>query len=364
MSDLELLREASLSFAHTQARGFSALYERLSLGIADDEDLLALLGEAPAGQRRPTLLLAAVHDLLLGGTRHPLADFYLSVTDSPRTDDPWVAFRDFCHTFRPAIESRIEHGATQTNEIRRAAALMIGLHYVQATASRPIRLVELGASAGLLLAFDRYRFEFTRRQIGPQTSSVLIPVSTDEETETLLGSAVPSLTARVGVDLQPIDLHDARQRQWLDAFVWPEASDDRQRLRAAMQLVAEDPPQVLCGDAIEILPRLLADDATDTHPVVFHTTLLTYLDRDQRRALFEVLGEAGASRDLSWLPLEAPGFLTKASVAFDFPAALANDNSRLVLALRQWTSGTSHDALLARVDAYGRSMDRGLRPDT
>jgi hypothetical protein len=70
----------------------------------------------------------------------------------------------------------------------------------------------------LLLAFDRYRFEFTRRQIGPRTSSVRIPIVTDAETETLLGGAVPSLTARVGVDLHPIDLRDVRQRRWLDAL--------------------------------------------------------------------------------------------------------------------------------------------------
>jgi hypothetical protein len=128
-----------------------------------------------------------------------------------------------------------------------------------------------------------------------------------------------------------------------------------------MQLVEEDQPQVLRGDAIELLPRFLAHDAANTHPVVFHTTLLTYLDRDQRHRLFEVLGEAGASREMSWLPLEAPGFLTQADVSFDLLAAVANDNTHLILAVREWTSGASHDALLARVDAYGRSMDRGWR---
>ncbi len=332
--------------------------------MADDKDLLSLLRTAPTGQTRPTLLLAAVHDLLLGGTQHPLADFYPSVTDRPRTGDPWIAFRDFCHTFRSAVQSRIERSATQTNDVRRAAALMIGLQHVQATASRPLRLVELGASAGLLLTFDRYRYEFTRRRIGPLASSVTIPISSDEETEALLGSAVPSLKARVGVDLQPIDLRVPGQRQWLDAFVWPEASEDRHRLRAAMELVAEDPPLVLSGDAIQLLPGLLDHDANDSHLVVFHTTLLTYLDRGQRHALIQILGEAGVSRDLSWLPLEAPGFLTKAEIAFDIPATAANDNSHLVLAVRQWTRGTPRDALLARFDAYGRSMDHGsLRPD-
>ena len=358
MADTDALRGACLGFAHTQARGFSPLYERLVLGIANDRELLHLLGEAPAGQRRPTLLLAAVHDLLLGGSSHPLSDFYLSVTDTPRTDDPYLAFQDFCHTFRSGIESRIARGATQTNEVRRAAALMVGLNHVQAATSQPLRLVELGASAGLLLAFDRYRFEFSRSQIGLPTSSVRIPVSTDDETEALL-SNVPSLASRTGIDLQPIDLQDSAQRQWLDAFVWPEASNDRTRLRAAMQLVAEDPPQVLQGDVIEMLPNILADETSECHVVVFHTTLLTYLDRAQRQTLFSILAGAGASRDLSWLPLEAPGFLIQADAAFDIPTTVAKDNSRLVLAARRWTSSVPHDSVLARVDAYGRGIDRG-----
>jgi hypothetical protein len=59
------------------------------------------------------------------------------------------------------------------------------------------------------------------------------------------------------------------------------------------------------------------------------------------------------------LPLEAPGFLAQTDAAFDIPATVAKDNSRLVLAARRWTSSVSRDSVLARVDAYGRGIDRG-----
>jgi hypothetical protein len=53
----------------------SQLYERLSLGIADDPELLAIADQAKSGQPVPNLFLGAVHFLLLGGVQHPLGHF-------------------------------------------------------------------------------------------------------------------------------------------------------------------------------------------------------------------------------------------------------------------------------------------------
>jgi hypothetical protein len=361
--EADRLRNACLSFADTQARGFSPLYEQLAVGIAHDAALLDLLSNAPSGQQRPTLLLAAVHELLLQGVQHPLAVFYPSVTATPGTGDPLPAFADFCATFRSEVLSRIARGATQTNEVRRGAALIVGLHHLQATASGPLHLIELGASAGLLLAFDRYLYELDGRQVGPSDSPVRIPVSADHDVIALWPAAPPVLASRIGVDRRPIDLRDPAERRWLEAFVWPEALDDRRRLQAAAQLVAQRPPAVIAGDAVDTLADLLADTDRAAHPVVFHSTLFTYLRRDQRHALVDVVSSIGRARDLSWLALEAPGFLTAPDIDFDIPLSVAADNSRQVLAARQWTNRASHDAILAQADAYGRSLTRnGLSP--
>ena len=82
----------------------SPLYERLSFGIANDPELLAIAAQAKPGQPMPNLFLSAVHFLLLRGVQHSLANFYPSL---PRTAfssvDAYPSFRAFCLDHREAI---------------------------------------------------------------------------------------------------------------------------------------------------------------------------------------------------------------------------------------------------------------------
>jgi hypothetical protein len=247
-------------------------------------------------------------------------------------------------------------GGTQTNDVRRSAALAVGLHYLAARLSKPLVFVELGASAGLLLLFDRYRINVGGRLLGPEDSPVDVPVAADRQMSGLLPAAMPHVADRVGVDLAPVDLSDAAQVRWLEAFVWPEAHADRDRLRAAVAIAQTDPPLVVQGDAVTSLPAIL-DTVSDAYaPVVFHSTLLTYLNALQRKAIVECLETVGSRRQLGWLPLEAPGFLTTMQPAFPVPAALATQNSQFVLAARWWKEAVSKSSVLAQADAYGRAM--------
>ena len=59
-------------FAEIECRGYSPLYERISLGIAEDRELLELTTHARPGQP-VQLILGCVHLLLLTGTQHPVA---------------------------------------------------------------------------------------------------------------------------------------------------------------------------------------------------------------------------------------------------------------------------------------------------
>ncbi|MGH2841731.1 MAG: DUF2332 family protein, partial [Solirubrobacteraceae bacterium] len=72
-AQIELLREQWRSFARVECRGRSPLYTELCLAIAQDDEILALYGRTPERQRRPSLLLAAIHFLLFGGAEHALA---------------------------------------------------------------------------------------------------------------------------------------------------------------------------------------------------------------------------------------------------------------------------------------------------
>src|SRR5580692_341153 len=92
------------SFAVAVGRDGTAVYEHICRGVADDRALLDLTGLAPPAQRRPNLLLAAVHFLLLSGADDRLADHYRTVAEwrgtpvrRPADDrDPFVEFAAFC----------------------------------------------------------------------------------------------------------------------------------------------------------------------------------------------------------------------------------------------------------------------------
>jgi hypothetical protein len=349
-------RQTFLLFAATQCAGYSPLYERLAVGIADDEFLLELVRSAAPSQQRPTLLFAAVHELVVQERQHPLATYYASVTSPVANGDPLPVFRDFCSAYREQLLDRMRTGGTQTNDVRRSAALAIGLHFVQAQVSKPIVLVELGASAGLLLLFDRYRIILGGHLLGPEESPVEVPVVADKQMDALLPPVMPDLADRVGVDLAPVDLGDPAQVRWLEAFVWPEAYDDRARLRAAVALARTDPPLVVQGDAVTSLPSILDSIGDAYAPVVFHSTLLTYLNALQRQGIAECLETVGSRRELGWLPLEAPGFLTAIQPAFQIPSTVATQNSQFVLAARWWSEAVPKSSVLAQADAYGRSI--------
>jgi Uncharacterized protein conserved in bacteria (DUF2332) len=69
---------AFTDFATREAQGISPTYERLSLAIARDAELLSLLERVPAPKRQPNLLLAVVR--LLGG---PVLDCALTGITPP-----------------------------------------------------------------------------------------------------------------------------------------------------------------------------------------------------------------------------------------------------------------------------------------
>src|SRR5262249_31479728 len=142
--------------------GAPRLQERLSPRGPDDPEVLSIAAAAGAGQPAPNLLLAAVHYLLLGGTGHAVGDHYPSVSARaiPR-GDPYPAFRAFCREQRDALVGLLATRRVQTNEVGRSACLLPALSQVaRAGGGRPLSLIEIGASAGLNLRFDRYRIEY------------------------------------------------------------------------------------------------------------------------------------------------------------------------------------------------------------
>jgi hypothetical protein len=303
------LGQRFVRFAERECRGVSTLYERLALGIADDPELLAIAARARPDQPPPNLLLAAVHLLLLKGAHHPLAAYYPSI--SPSADpyaDAFPAFRDFCLQQREPLIALLDTRIVQTNEVRRSACLLPAFGKVARRFGRPLALVELGASAGLNLLFDRYQFDYgDGRQYGDVASPVLIVCASHGHRVPPLPRQLPKVAWRVGLDLHPVDLRDPEEALWLRALVWPDHRIRAAVLERAIEVARNDPPRLLPGDALELLPEVLAEAPPDAALCVFHTHTLNQLDESARARLTAILEDHATHRDLGRVSIERLG---------------------------------------------------------
>lgn len=141
-----------INFANLECEGSSELYKKLSLQIAEDDDLLQLSLQAREGQPIPNLLFGAVHYLLLKGIDHDVEQFYPSIVSrANEQDNPFPLFKDFCLKNAEQIQQILQNKLVQTNEVRRCAYLYPIFCYIFAQTNKPLSLIEIGTSAGLQL---------------------------------------------------------------------------------------------------------------------------------------------------------------------------------------------------------------------
>lgn len=268
--------------------------------------LLGPHADRPRGDATLLRLLAAVHELVLAGAEPDLAMHYPSVGGHP---GPQVGerFVSAVGRHRRALETMIERGV-QTNEPGRSAAL-IGAYLLLARAGLPLRIMEIGASAGLNLRFDQYRYEAAGASFGPVASPVRF-------VDPWFGPA-PDLSGRLevaerrGCDPAPIDPNDEAGRRRLRSLVWPDQPERRARLDAAIAVAARLPVTVDRADAVSWLAEQLAEPVPGTTTVVVHSIVLQYLSpRDRARVVAQLEeggGRANAAAPLAWLRMEPGG---------------------------------------------------------
>ena len=116
----------------------------------------------------------------------------------------------------------------------------------------------------------------------------------------LLG-LTPRVRGRVGVDRAPIDVTTEESARLLRSFVWPDQRWRLELLDAAIEAVRDDPPELVSGDFVEVLPGLLAERSLDGLTVVFETAVLGYLDSAGRARVYDALATAGAEGPLAFV---------------------------------------------------------------
>lgn len=300
----ERVVRAFRDFARIECPGSSPLYERLSYAIAEDDELLALAAFARLGQPIPNMLFAAVHYLLLGGVRHPLAAFYPDLPDpagaAADEGDPLPAFRSFCREHAETIRTLVRTRRVQTNEVRRCACLLPAFATVAERApSHPLALVEVGTSAGLNLFWDHYRYDYgAAGSYGDETSPVVLRCEVRGSGRFPVIEQLPQVVARIGIDLRPVDVRDADEVLWLRALIWPEHAERVELLQRALDVVRREPPEMIAGDALEVLPDALGKVPADATLCVFHSLTLNQFSREGRSRFAALLAEQSRERTI------------------------------------------------------------------
>jgi hypothetical protein len=360
--DVAKLQHRFAEFAETypELRLYSAVCRR----VAEDPECAALLAEAGPGQDRPVLWLAALHDLVLRDPGVPAARWYPSVVGRDRVPDgdPWPDLRRTVLDHEAELRAVIATRSTQTNEVNRSVYLAPALALATDQAELPVVLVEMGASAGLLLGVDRYRVELT----GPPDLVLGDPTSTvrcggaDRSPRRLATrtppTALPPVAARRGVDRHPVDLADETAVRWLEACLWPDVPGRVERFRSAVDQQSLDPPDIVKGDMVDDLARVV-DEAlgaapSDAHLVAVSSWALTYVDQARRPEVAATLtAVAREGRPVTWLTAEPPG-CTPGVVA---PAERPEDRGQTtVLATRSWRGGSEQPpAVLGTAHPHG-----------
>jgi hypothetical protein len=192
----------------------------------------------------------------------------------------------------------------QTNEVGRSAPLSAAFNYLSVAAPMPLRLLEVGASAGLNLWPDRYFVDAGAAAWGPPDSAVQLRGQFIAGTVRAPGFRVAS---RRGCDLQPIRLDDPRSRQVLRSFIWPEQVDRLRRLDAALSVAG--PVPIDQADAVAWADESLRELPAGFTTVLFHSITLNYLSTPQRvefaRVVRRAAERARRSSRLAWVFVRA-----------------------------------------------------------
>lgn len=334
------LKDAFRQFARVEALELeSPMYAELAGGVAGDDELLALTAHRQQGQPAPNMLFGAVQYLLLRGVEHPLAAYYPILSGlEPPPQPAFAAFRAFCLEHRQRVGSLIAARRTQTQVVRRCTSLLPAFGLVCREAEAPLALIDIGASAGLNLNFDRYFYRYLRagrEALRWGRSEARVRHEADLRGMGTLPAPAQEIpvASRDGIDLNPVDLADPDELLWLRALIWPEHVERHAQLVDAAAELEHSPIRLHRGDATRHLFRLLDCVQAETALVVYSTIALYQIPRDGRRRIRAALEAWSRDRPVWQVALEGP-----------HPPSLT---------LTRYRNGSGATELLARASPHG-----------
>ncbi|MGZ4394165.1 MAG: DUF2332 domain-containing protein [Gaiellaceae bacterium] len=305
-------RQVFLDQAESAARR-SPLYEELWRSLAEEPLVDGIVEEY--SWDTPLRLSGGLHYLVLGG------------------EASWDAVPEALVRHRGFLRRFVAEQPVQTNEVQRCWMLLpCFLEAARRAGAETLDLIELGPSAGLNLAWDRYAYSYERGVWGPAGAPFELRGEERRPVPAELLRLTPRVRGRVGIDRSPIDVTTEESARLLRAFVWPDQHWRLELLDSAIEAVRRDPPRLVRGDFAELLPDALAGRRSDGLTVVFETAVLGYLDSAGRRRVYDALAASGAEGPLAFV---------------------SNPHEGMILQL--WPGGQREE--VARVDFHGAWLE-------
>jgi hypothetical protein len=269
-------------------------------------------------------LLAGVHRMVLAGDAEELRANFPSTGGDGEAAAAWPSIRALIAAGRAELLDALAH-PLQTNAPSRSKALVGAFCLVAERTGLPLRLLELGASAGLNLRLDRFRYEQDGVGFGPVGSPVRF-------IDFFTGSMPPlasgfEVVERAGCDLNPIDATSDEGRLTLLACVFPDETERFGLLERAIEVAHGTPAAVERADLASWAAAALAEPRPGVATVVFHTIVWPYLPDEVRESAESAIGAAG-QRATADAPL--------ALVAFE---GAADEPARIETHLTLWPGG-------------------------
>lgn len=295
----------------------SPLMEALLTGAADDvasggiaADLLAPHADDSSGSALPLRLAGSLHRLVLERRAPGLALHYPSVGGTAPVEGLWPAAERACREHLDALRALVPR-PVQTNEVGRAAVLVGVLAHAVAHTGLPVRLLEVGASAGLNLRADAYACELADGAVlgRPDSPVRLVRPWADGPRPP---AAPVDVAERSGCDPHPIDPTSTEGRLTLTSYVWADQRARLERLRGALEVAARVPATVVQRGAADWLAEVLAEPAPGVVTVVWHSVVRQYLTPAERDDVERLVTDAGARSTAdaplvhAWLEPERP----------------------------------------------------------
>jgi len=289
-------------------------------------------------------LTGALHGMVLDGTDPRLQAAYPPAETDP--DALWIAVDAAMREHASRILEWLDR-PPQTNVVARSGMLLPSLLLIARETAMPMRLLELGSSAGLNLICDRFHYDYGKADWGDRDSPVQLAPRVRGRAPDLDGDLV--IAERAGCDLHPLDPREPKDRLRLMAYTWPDRTERLKQQATALMLAAKERANVVQADIADWVEAQLRDMSHGRCTVVMHSVVWQYLPEETKIRICRALEDAGtratADAPIAWLRMEGIGGRGFAE-----------------LRLTRWPGGETR--FLAQCDWHGRWIEwQGSRAD-